>query len=326
MKHKASALLLSFFMMTMLILVSVGVSFLLIRDVDTVRTIVGGTQATYAAEGASELGLQIVKDSLPGYEPELEFLFANATLASLDVNARGPVVPCSADGLEWGVLGPNESVQLALFAQQDAFGNDLEKLENFYVEFYVGDGDGLGVPLSGDVLRWKILGTKDGGTEAISEFIPMESTKRSPENPSIFGSAIPADRAVPTGYTHAKYYQKIGKNFVFNPAYPIKQFLTGHNLNYLILTNVAQATGREFIYFRLKSLDVDPVCNYVSLDTSADQEFGSARQSLDTLVKEGENLPVFDFVLYNTDGVKKPALAPFVIPDLEAFDVNRLFQ
>lgn len=326
MKHKASALLLSFFMMTLLILVSVGVSFLLIRDVDTVRTIVGGTQANYAAEGASELGLHIVKESLPGYEPELDFLFANATLASLDINARGPVVPCSADGLEWGVLGPNESVQLALFAQLDASGRDIEKLENFYVEFYVGDSEGASVPLNGDILRWKILGTKNGRTEAISEFIPMESAKRSPENPSIFGSAIPADRSVPTGYTHAKYYQQVGRSYVFNPAYPIKQFLTGHDLNYLVLTNVVQATGREFIYFRLHSLDVDPVCNFVGLDTSADQEFGSARQSLDTQVKEGENLPVFDFVLYNTDGIKEVEPTQFSIPDLEVFDVGRLFQ
>lgn len=326
MKQQASALLLSFFMMTLLLTVSLGVSFLLIRDVDTVRTVVAGTQASYAAEGASELGLHILKESLPGYEPQLDFAFANASLASLNINARGSVVPCSATGVEWGVLHANESAQLSLFAQVDAEGQRTEKLENFYVEFYVGDAQGRALPLNGDVLRWKILGNKNGKTEAISEFIPMESAKRSPENPSIFGSAIPPDRAVPTGYSHAKYYQQVGRSYVFNPAYPIKQFLTEHDLNTLILTNVVQVTGGENIYFRLHSVDVEAVCDYVSLDSRGNQSFGSARQDLDTQVKEGENLPVFDFVLYNTDGVKAAPLSTPGLPDLDAFDVDALFE
>ena len=301
-KSSASALLLSFFMMSLLIGVSVGVSFLLIKDVGTVRTVVAGVQTRYAAEGMSELGLQVLKNNLPGYEPEVDYAFSNNVLASLDLVARDSSVPCglAEDEDEWAVITPNESVQLALCAQLNDDASEIDKINNYYVEFYVGDEEGVAKPVSADALRWKILGQRSGVTEAISEFIPMESAKRTPENPSIFGSAIPTERAVPPGYAHAKYSQRIGGRSVFHAAYPIGQFLDGHDFNYLILTNAVQASGENYIYFKLHSLDVPAVCQFVNINTQADMDFGSSRKTLETLAREGENLPVFDFVLYHT--------------------------
>jgi len=220
----------------------------------------------------------------------------------LDVEARGDVVPCSG---EWGMLGANESVQLPLFAQVDANGA-LEDVQSFYVEFYVGLEDGS-LPLrriGTDVLRWKILGFDNGETEAISEYIPLDGERITPEYPSIFGTIL--ESAVPAEYTTAKFNEKIGnKNYVFHSSYPIEMFLGNHEANYLILTNVVQGSSEYKIFYRLHSTQAKVVCSYVTLDSSAEMEFGSARQSLDTVVREGENLPVYDFVLYHTDGEKE---------------------
>jgi len=308
--NPASALLLSFFMMTMLILVAISVSVLVLHDVRTVQTVVAGTQSYYAAEGMGELGLETVKNNLPGYEPSFaERPFSSGSTASMDMHAREPVVPCEGQGEDhWLSLAQNESVQLPLFAQTDAEGGK-EEIRKFYVEFYVGDDEGKAVfPTPTDeVLRWKILGLQNANTEAISEYIPMDigENRTSRFAPSIFGTSI-KDAAL-TGYSYAKYYHT-GYPSEFYPHYPIELFLSGHSYNYLVLSNVIQNGSAGKIYYRLVSEDYEAVCQYTELASESDTDLGSARRELVTLVKEGENLPVFDFVLYHTSN--KPSIIP----------------
>ncbi|MBU0981719.1 hypothetical protein KKC94_03420 [Patescibacteria group bacterium] len=319
--RSASALLLSFFLMTLLILVGLGVSVLVQKDVLAVRTVVGGMQARYAAEGMSELGLRMVKDNLPGYElekGEKELSFGTVSLASLQISAREDTVPCSvrndANGEPvWRRLSYNESVQLPLFAAGDLVP---EKIQNFYVEFYIGDENGNPVNLQGaDVLRWKILGMKDNRTEAISEFIPLDGLNYLPENPTYFGSVLPT-AAANDGYLYAKYTElgPIGQPVRFYPRMSIFQFVQEHSFNYLVMTNVVNVNNPErfYIFFKLHSgvgSNTPVVCEYVTINTNAKTSYGEASQSVNTIVKEGENLPVFDFALYHTSGkVEKEAV------------------
>lgn len=305
MTNKASALLLSFFMMTMLILVAISVSVLVIHDVRTVQTIVAGTQSYYAAEGMSELGLATVKNNLPGYEPTFgDYNFSSTSVASMVMNARASDVPCanqsSIDG-GWRALGLNESVQLPLFAQISEDGSkEPEKVKQFSVEFYVGDenGDPISPSIGGDVLRWKILGMYNAVTEAISEYIPLTGTGISADFPTVFGT----DATLPIGYSTAKYFHSAYPAAIYYDSYPIADFLTDHSYNYLVLTNVVQGSSDNIIYFRLHAEDVEGVCEYTQMASAANTNLGTARQELITLVKEGENLPVFDFVLYHTAG------------------------
>lgn len=312
-KKPASALLLSFFLMSLLIVLGLSVSLLVIKDVQAVRTVMGGTQARYAAEGMTELGLKILKDKLPGYEVEsgtLEHEFSGGAKASLEINARENTVPCSVRNNEngesvWRRLAYNESVELPLFAsgQKNSYN-----IENFYVEFYVGSEDGTEIDSRDiDVLRWKILGIKKNGiSEAISEYIPLDGVKFTPENPTYFGSHAPV--AAREGYSNAKYTElgPVGGRVFFIPNFPIKTFLERHEYSYLIMTNVVQAKNPEnyFIFFKLHSTvpSKEAICEFVTLKSVADNEFGSVRQSIYTVVKEGENLPVFDFALYHTSG------------------------
>lgn len=283
-------------MMSLLVTLSLGVSMIVINDVSTVRTVMAGVQARYAAEGMNEIGLQLLDDHLPGYETSIDSrLLQSSAVASLDIHARDFTVPCSG---EWRRLAFNESIQLPLFAELE--NGATENIEQFYVEFYLGDENGLGVLYDRDVLRWKIIGFRNDRpdvTEAISEFIPLHEKRFTKEDPSVFGPSI--DEAAPDGYARAKYYDSA--HFNFFPNYPISEFLQQHGFSHLILTNLATAYPNHYVYFRLHSLDRPAVCEFVTLQSSADLSFGSSRQSLETLVKEGENLPVFDFVLYNTE-------------------------
>lgn len=332
-KTPASALLITFFLMALLITAGIGVSTMVLSDVVTVRTVVGGAQARYAAEGMAEYGLKILKDKLPGYEVLDEIqTFKTGAEGFLTIAAREAVVPCSVNNDDegeavWRRLAFNESVQLPLFAETDT---GQEKIDQFYVEFYLGDSEGNPVldPIfqNVDVLRWKILGLLGDNTEAISEFIPIDGVNTTPENPTLFGSD--PNYVINQDYFYAKYYalDSNGNSYTFFPHYPILDFLRNHEFNYLVMTNVVQVTSPSpenfFIYFKLHSTvpGVDAVCEFVDMDTVGDATYGEARQSVETVVKEGENLPVYDFVLYHTSGeIVEAPLVPVFDLDFDPF-------
>jgi len=303
--RRASALLLSFFMMSMLILVSLGVSYLVIQDLSTMRTVVGGVQAHYAAEGMTEIGLQIVKENLPGYEVELaeQEAYFDLTNSELELIARSNRVPCEGQTEEeWMRLGQNESIQLPLFVQEDETGDLVNPANHFSVHFYIGDKDGNGiVSHSGiDVLRWKVIGfiVDSTTTEAMSEFIPLDPEfNSSAETPTRFGTyEVEKDE-----YSKGKYTTR----GVFHANYPILSFMELHEYNYIVLTNVIE-DDEFYIYYQMHSDDENLACPYVQVDGVANNEFGEARQSLTTYMREGENLPAYDFVLYNTDNDETP--------------------
>lgn len=292
-KKRASALLISFFLMSILIVTGIGISAIVIRDIGTVRTILNGVKAAYAAEGMSELGLLVVKEKLPGYEILLnDQAFESGVVASLDLNAREELVPCEdtqVENSEWRNLLHNESVQLALFYDEET---GIAKIEDFVLSFYLPNNDSP----DGNVLRWKILGLNNttGNTEAISDYISISGNTDS--SPTSFDED-----------NTANFYQ----DYYFYEDYIIGQFLDDHDYNYLILTNVVQLpqtntfasdAEQNSINFKLTRNPTSGtggvVCEYAVINSVAD--LSDVRQSVKTLIKEGENLPVFDFALYHT--------------------------
>lgn len=295
----ASALLISFFLMAVLISVGLGVSTIVFRDIFSVRTILNGKTAAYAAEGMSELGLRILKEKLPGYETEL-----SKGGGRLSIVARGHSVPCDE---EWRSLTLNESLQLALFAQTD---EGIDSINDFSVQYFLPDNPAP----QGNILRWKILGlNSDNKTEAISDYLEGGGLK-------IFDSA-----------SNAKFYSYENGHYIFYKQYPISTFLADHKYNYLVLSNVVQLSGAanvgsyqdgtdediNTINFKLTGTARDAVCEYAVLNSSAD--YGDARKIIKTTVKEGENLPVFDFALYNA---KKKVEKQFNILENISFDLS----
>ncbi|MFA5854713.1 MAG: hypothetical protein WC846_00255 [Candidatus Gracilibacteria bacterium] len=304
--HKASALLLAFFMMTMLILVSISVAVLVLHDTVTVRAITAGAQSAYTAEGMMELGLLGTEENLPGFEAELAgYAAESSVLGGLDLVARDSegdlTLPCDGQG-DFRALKVGESIQIPLFYQTDVSGN-VEEIGGFYTEFYVGDKDG--VPLipvpTFDVLRWKILGLAEGTkTEALSEYIPLAAGRNTAEMPTLFGTDLPV--AGLDGYTSGKFLKSgkvLGGFDAKFSVYPIDQFLADHSHNYLVITNVVTGDSDAIIYVKFHGTGV-AVCEYSELASQGDSQIENVRQEIVTLVREGENFPVFDFVLYHT--------------------------
>jgi hypothetical protein len=302
MKKNASAILLSFFLMSMLIVVGIGLTAIVLGDLTSLRTMVNGYKARYAAEGMAELGLKIIKDKLPGYETEiLGQTFASEASADLTILAREKAVPCEdQDDDDWRSLGFNESIQIPLFYQDET---EVKNLSEFIVNFYMPEN----LNPHGDIFRWKILGLNSSNeTESISEYIGIDGSKNSEANPSVFGAS--PDTSLPQDFYSANYYRPNGRGgFIFEEVYSINSFLNEHDYNYLVLTNIVQLAAQgtlndeedqNEINFKYES---DPaVCEYVDLNTSSD--YANVIQSINTLIKEGENLPVFDFALYHTKG------------------------
>lgn len=302
MRKNASAILLSFFLMSMLIVVGIGLTTIVLGDLTSLRTMVNGYKARYASEGMTELGLKIVKDKLPGYEVEiLGQSFASEASADLNILAREQALPCvDQDDDEWRSLSFNESLQIPLFHQDET---EVVNLSEFIVNFYMPEN----LNPKGDILRWKILGLNSSNeTESISEYIGIDGSKNSDSNPSVFGAS--SDSSLPQDFYSANYYRPNGSGgFIFEEVYSINSFLNEHDYNYLVLTNIVQLNAQgvltdeedqNVINFKYES---DPaLCEYVDLNASSD--YANVIQSIRTLIREGENLPVFDFALYHTKG------------------------
>ena len=298
---RASALLISFFLMSILILVGLGVSTIVFSDLASVRTILNGKMSAYAAEGMSELGLGIVNEHLPGYEVNLEEELTSGAIGNLEIVARGDALPCivSTGDEEYRTLVLNESIQIPLFADGgDDTQSEIEDITQFKVSYEMLDNP---VP-QGNILRWKILGLNPNSnpankTEAISDYIEAGES---------------ADNFFDQS-TEAKYYGLEDTHYAISDL-QIGIFLDSHKYNYLVLTNAVQLSGIENlaeyqdvtdadlnnINFQMTDTDQDAVCEYVTLNSSSD--YSDTQNGVITKVKEGENLPVFDFALYNAKG------------------------
>jgi hypothetical protein len=298
MKKPASALLISILITGLLLTASLGVSFLVLRDLSTFRTVVAGTQARYAAEGMQEWGLMKINTNLAGYAPSWDGApFSSSALGFLSSTTRGPSVPCLGG---YGKLAYGDSIQLPLFAQTSEDANQVENTHDFYVEFYMGDAEGNLLPsLQTDdpVLRWKIQGFQGLGEApaGISEFAPITpGWVASHFGPGVVAAGLGAGGS---GITTANYFDTVANvNFA---DYPISQFLSEHSFNVLTLSHASGAAAEDFLYYRMVSTGVPLVCESVTLAADAKLEFGSARKILSTRVREGQNLEVFDWVLFN---------------------------
>lgn len=313
-KKSGSALLLSFFMMTILVLVAISVSIFVIHDVRTVRTIVAGEKAFYIAEGMSEMGLDTVNQNMPGYELAVDLsseeIASSYDLVALDGETSG-TMPCESQGGGFIALSKNESIQIPLFYQIDADGN-TQNIDNFTVEFYRGDVEGNPSlsETSASILRWKVLGLRSSGssvkTEAMSEYIPLVSGHNSKESPSTLGTLSDGSTDYSSGKSFTSNYGGVSVKFRY---YPIVDFLRDHTHSYLVLTNVVtedllSGPGQDasYVHIRFLTSGTPAVCEYAQVNAIGTELLQNVRQELVTLLREGESLPVFDFVLYHTTG------------------------
>ncbi len=272
---RGSALLISILLMSFVIVFGLGISSLIVDSVRVERNVIEAGKAYFAAEGGVEEALYYHENKLPGYEGLVEeYELLNGALMSYEMLAAQSTVPCH--GASARVLTAQESVSWPLF-KWDADDGRYD-LTSFTVTYDIPDN----AFAESDVFRWKILGldADDSYTEAVSgllDFDPMSSDNVLDSSDD--GNHYDLDSApVYTNYS----------------TYSISQFLGEHILNYLVLSNLSDSD----MEVQLTSSE-EAACEYTLIE--ADGESGGAVQSIDVLVKLDSFLPVFDFVLYQTE-------------------------
>ncbi len=291
----ASALLVAILIMAVLMVVGLGINRLIVAELRIERTLVDGGQAFYSAEAGAELALYDVVSNVDGYEVSDETgELSNEVSYLYSIDARSDVWPCDVygdkvyedeSGVLWRALEPEESVMTPLFYDD---GGSIVDMSDFWV-YYMVETE-TGVYPTDEVVRWKILGIDDSGfTEAISSYddVPGGSDSwHALEN-------------------EAGSYQEVGiswggREYEWASGENVSTFLSAHHYNYLIITNVIQDPGEDDrVYVRLSDSDTEFVCEYVKIESDGVND--EYVQQIDVYMKEGEPLPVFDFVLFEKD-------------------------
>ena len=205
---KGSALLTALMVMGVLISISLVLSSLVMRELRVTTGLMDAGRAYYAAESGVEVALYGLNNELPGWQPgdNFEPLRVGSSVAEYKVDNRCSAYPCFESGFDvstapltayYDVLDLNQSITVPLFVLKDEVAVPVE---DFTVEFYVlfdpqSDLNFKGGTSGWDVLRWKVLGIRNGETETISDFTAAtqvgggdEFAQTGAKEPSWFGT------------------------------------------------------------------------------------------------------------------------------------------
>lgn len=309
---EGSALLVSLIVMGILMMLSVGVSSLLIGTLREGRLLMEKTEAWYAAESGIEQALFAISQNAPGFEANQDETIAETdTKYNYKISATANEIPIKEDYEKifpedsYETLHLNESVTIPLFS-----GTSSEQMiKKFRVDYYLApelkqqnivSASGL------DILRWKIFGmaNSDNQMEVINEFLPVDDGN-SPETPTCMG------KITDNCYGVAKFYQRgQGGELTLMEEYPIETFLSTHHQNFLVLTNMMNidlmAGGENErkilanIKYHVINEDGRKNLTLPNIKIAADGFAGGTKQSLDLQVKRDTFLPVFNYALYRT--------------------------
>lgn len=294
--------------------------------IDAIRLdydIVQAGKSYYHAESAIEEALFVIDRHLPGYEVfqkkgdasgdgVQDYRYSIRALSSSSGNA----VPCNFDALEdapWQKLKLNDSLTLPLFRADPDFLSVEEKIQNFHIEYYLKSWpSGANEKIS--ALRWKIFGqTSSGDTQAISQYVPVLENFNRVSDPANFGTFLSGSGGEIIDGDQAQFRDCSDGMCVFYEKYSIATFLSKHEHNFIVLTNVVNLSqidseDETTLYVRMLEDQNDSlVCNSVRIeaDGAADNidaplELEQYVQNLNINISLSDFLPVFDFALYRT--------------------------
>lgn len=247
---------------------------------------------------------------------------------------------------QYNVLNLSDSISIPLFTVDD--NGNVERITNFRVEFFIdadikpefrnSDISGLVV----DMLRWKITGIKrnlgNSGflTESIGDYMPVFAGSSVTE-PTCLGtqsSAVnfkdPDSDIIYNPNCNNFIWQWARESYVFDPLtgttqsrvwdpqnnqddpVNIDEFLSGHDTNYLTLTNIFNPdvlqdkpaitkAEQAKIYYRIIVPDENQKIVREFAKIKSTGSYGKLRQQIETFIRPEGFLPVFNFSLYRTD-------------------------
>lgn len=274
---KGSVLLVAMLVMGILMVITLGLTDLIIREMRLEADVSKAGKAYYAAEAGIEEALLAVHQGLPGVEKDnVEGAeFAAGARYQYSIHGRSKTLP-DLTGVDYGTdlqktfqpLRHNESITIPMF-YTDAEG-EVKHIKNFYVAYYMQPIDLsvkseiTGLELNDfDVLRWKIFGLtpQTKRTESISDYISAGDND-SAQIPRCFGTKVDSSddkckfigqgdlymtvdhkEILACSLIEARTYYKynpdgsLDKSVLEQQCHSISGFFTDHEYNYLTLTN-----------------------------------------------------------------------------------------
>lgn len=322
---QGSALLIALMLMGILLMLSLGVSNLLIENLRDTRVLTEKTKAWYAAESGVERALLHISQNPPGSEEQTQKSLGNTGATyHYAIKAASEIFPVPEPyetSPLYEVLPLNESVTLPLFQGN----NPDEEVTNFKVEYFLSpriqEIRSIYVLENFDILRWKIFGIRktppdSGAMEVLNEFSPLQQGRNNSVTPSCVGT----DNAC---WNAGKFYERRlgsdGKtefhlrecNHPSKSCFLITDFLRDHTQNFLILTNMInpdmfagsltpeQKKSIANIHYRIQARERGKI-SLPTIKITSDGMIGTTKQSLDVNVKRETFLPVFNYALYRT--------------------------
>ncbi len=184
---RGSALLVSVLMMGMLVAISLGLSSLVLRELQITKIAIDKGRAYFAAEGGVERALLALKENLPGWQGDLDGQFEEGRSEyEVDLKNRCSTFPCldpeefelnsAPEKALYYQMGLNESINIPLFVVENG---QVFNVKDFTVQFWSPINKASDFKFesdfdinSWDVLRWKVYGVDkfNGFSETISDF------------------------------------------------------------------------------------------------------------------------------------------------------------
>lgn len=267
--HKGNALIISIILVSLLIILSFGVTSLIVQSTQNVQSIEASHRAFYAAESGVELSLLALKKHLPGFEEQQKVDIDRLTNLDYTVKAQVNRIPATSTNL----ILPNQTVTLALF--KDTGKGDTITIQDLKSP----DSATLRFESQSPCFRWAVFGFKNKGGELITESL---------------GDYLcpPTGDSLSTQSTSGKFKDAEGK---FYPQFTIQQFLADHTQNYIAITNLSPSNAA--LQYDL-TFQGNTMADEKFLITSSGQ-FQNFVQTEQVSVPQGDLLPLFYFAVFS---------------------------
>lgn len=273
-RYRGNALIVSIILITLFVVLSFGVSTLIINSAKLVTSHESSYKAFYAAESGIEFSLYALKTHYPGYEEEEMANLGDAdTSFSSAIHSRTQRIPLNGDNL----LAKDQTMNFALF-------KDIGRRETVTIVNIDPTIQAFILSMAGEhdqpyCVKWSIFGFITTGLDMMTESMgdyKCYTLPTSLDSRTMFGT----------------YKDSTG---LFIPNLSVSDFLRSHTHNYLTLTNVS-ADNSIIRYNIVFEGDTFADENFVIRSTGNYKNF---QQRELVIVPQGDLFPAYNYAIFS---------------------------
>ena len=281
-KHHGNALIVAIVLIALFIILTFGISTLILQSTVAITSVESAHKAFYASESGIEEALFSLKNHFPGFEETKEGALGTSPFATpytYTIKARTNRIP--AEGTN--TLLPDQSVSLALY--KDVGQGNVVTIENFnpatdiFELTYGGAVEG-----ENGCIKWTIFGFRQ--TDMKTESMGNIYCSISQDLPDAYVSPV----------LHSLDASGIfkGLDMNTNPVETVHNFLLAHTQNYLVLSNITPGKNVQYTLSFQGNTYADQ--DFLITAAGKDRNF---EQIEEAIVPQGDLFPAFHFAIFD---------------------------